>query len=101
MSSINEKGLGDLFGEAEDYKIQEKYTKEHNIVPKTIIKDIRDAITNDIEEEKIEKKKYSKREINDMVSRLETEMREAASKLDFERATELRDIIFELKDLNS
>ena len=28
MVSINEKGLGDLFGEAEDYKIQEKYTKE-------------------------------------------------------------------------
>ena len=28
MSSINEKGLGDIYGEAEDYKIQEKYTKE-------------------------------------------------------------------------
>ena len=34
-----------------------------------------------------------------MLVRLETEMREAAAKLDFERATELRDIIFELKDL--
>jgi len=80
--------------------IQEKYNSEHNIVPKTIIKEIRDAITNDVEEEKIEKKKYSKREINDMVSKLEAEMREAASRLDFERATELRDIIFELKDLD-
>ena len=79
--------------------IQEKYNKEHNITPKTIIKEIRDAITNEVEEEKIEKQKYSKKEINDMVSRLEVEMREAASKLDFERATELRDIIFELKGI--
>ena len=79
--------------------IQEKYNKDHNITPKTVIKEIRDAITNDVEEEKIEKKKYSKREINDMISKLEVEMREAASKLDFERATELRDIIFELRDM--
>ncbi len=80
--------------------IQEKYNKEHNIIPKTIVKSISEAITNEVEEEKIEKKKYSKKEINDMVHKLEIEMREAASKLDFERATELRDIIFELKDLN-
>ena len=79
--------------------IQEKFNKDHNIVPKTIVKEIRDAVTNDIEEEKIEKKKYSKKELNDMVSKLEIEMREAASKLDFERATELRDIIFELRDI--
>ena len=79
--------------------IQEAYNKKHNIVPKTIVKEIREAITNDVEEEKIEKKKYSKRELNDMISRLETEMKEAAAKLDFERATELRDIIFELRDI--
>ena len=35
-----------------------------------------------------------------MISRLEIEMKEAAAKLDFERATELRDIIFELRDIN-
>ena len=80
--------------------IQEKYNTEHNIIPKTIIKDIRDAITNEVEEQKIEKKEYSKKELNNMIIRLETEMKEAASRLDFERATELRDIIFELKDLN-
>ena len=79
--------------------IQEKYNKEHNITPKTIVKEIRDAVTNDVMEEKIEKKKYSKRELNDMISKLEIEMREAAGKLDFERATELRDIIFELRDI--
>ena len=80
--------------------IQEKYNKEHNITPKTIVKDIAESISNEVEEEKIDKKKYSKKEINDMVHKLEIEMREAASKLDFERATELRDIIFELKSLN-
>ena len=80
--------------------IQEKYNTDHNITPKTIVKAIRDAVTNEVEEEKVEKKKYSKKEINDMVSKLEIEMKEAASKLDFERATELRDIIFELKGIN-
>lgn len=79
--------------------IQENYNKEHGIIPKTIIKSISDAITNEVEEEKIEKKQYSKKELNNMIVRLETEMKEAASRLDFERATELRDIIFELKDL--
>lgn len=81
-------------------KIQEEYNRKHNIVPKTIIKSISDAITNEVEEEKIEKQKYSKKELNNMIIRLETEMKEAASRLDFERATELRDIIFELKDLH-
>lgn len=80
--------------------IQEQYNKEHNITPKTVVKEIREAISNFKEEEKVEKKQYSKKEINDMISRFEVEMREAASKLDFERATELRDIIFELKGLN-
>ena len=79
--------------------IQEKYNTDHNITPKNIVKEIRDAVTNDIEEEKIDKKKYSKRELNDMISKLEVEMREAAGRLDFERATELRDIIFELRDI--
>ena len=59
----------------------------------------KEAISNSVEEDKIEKKKYSKRELNDMIHRLEVEMKEAASRLDFERATELRDVIFELKDL--
>ena len=81
-------------------KLQEEYNKKHGIVPKTVIKEIRDAITNDVEEEKIEKKKYSKKELNDMISRFEVEMKEAAAKLDFERATELRDITFELKDID-
>ena len=79
--------------------IQEKYNQEHGIVPKTVSKAIKEAISNEIDETKVEKKEYSKSELKAMISRLESEMREAASKLDFERATELRDIIFELKDI--
>ena len=79
--------------------IQEKYNLEHNIVPKTVSKAIKEAISNEIEETKVEKKQYSKSEMKSMISKLEAEMREAASRLDFERATELRDIIFELKDM--
>ena len=80
--------------------IQEAYNKEHNITPKTIIKAIGEAVTNDVIAEKVTEKKYSKKEINDIVGRLEKEMRQAAANLDFERATELRDTIFELKGLN-
>ncbi len=79
--------------------IQEKYNSEHGIVPKTIIKSIKEAITNEVEEAKIEKKEYSKKELQSMIERFEKEMKEAAAILDFERATELRDIIFELKDI--
>jgi len=76
--------------------IQDKYNKEHGIVPKTIIKTIKEVISNEVSE-KIEKPKLSKKEKNDMLIRIESEMREAAKMMDFERAMELRDILFELK----
>ena len=79
-------------------KIQDNYNKEHGIIPKTIVKEIRDLITNDDEDKKIETKtKYSKKEKKSMIERIEKEMMEAARNLDFERATELRDIMFELQ----
>ena len=79
-------------------KIQDKYNKDHGIVPKTIVKEIRDLISNEDEDKKIElKPKYSKKEKRNMIERIEKEMMEAARNLDFERATELRDIMFELQ----
>jgi len=77
--------------------IQDKYNKEHGIVPKTIIKEIRDVISNknDIYEEREEK--LSKKEKQKIMINIEKEMKEAASNLDFERAMELRDILFEMK----
>ena len=79
-------------------KIQEEYNKEHNIVPKTIIKEIRDLISNEDEiAKKEEKGKLSKKEKVDLIDKLTKEMNSAARNLDFERAMELRDIIFELQ----
>ena len=75
--------------------IQEKYNEENNIVPKTIIKEIREVISNISEEPKDNKK--SKKELQKDIEVIEKEMREAAKNLDFERAMELRDILFELK----
>jgi len=77
-------------------KIQDKFNKEHGIIPKTIIKSIKEVISNEVDE-KIEKTKLSKKEKTDMLIRIESEMREAAKNMDFERAMELRDILFELK----
>ena len=78
--------------------IQEEYNKEHGIVPKTIVKEIRDLITNEDEVSKKEHKdKLSKREKLDMIEKLRKEMNSAARNLNFEKAMELRDIIFELE----
>ena len=76
--------------------IQEEYNKEHNIIPKTIVKDIKEVISNNITTDK-KKTKMSKKEAHDMIDRIEEEMKQAAKALDFERAMELRDILFELK----
>lgn len=77
--------------------IQEEYNKEHGIVPKTIIKEIRDVITNVDDTKKEKTKKPTKKELAQMIDNVEREMREAAKNLDFERAMELRDILFEMK----
>ena len=78
--------------------IQESYNKEHNIVPKTIIKEIRDLISNEDEtNKKADKEKLSKKEKLDLIEKLKSEMNSAARNLNFERAMELRDIIFELE----
>ncbi len=81
--------------------IQEKYNEEHNIVPKTIVKEIRDLISNIDDKanskDKKNTKKMSKKELEKNIEELEQEMKDAAKHLDFERAMELRDLIFELK----
>ena len=78
--------------------IQEKYNEEHGIVPKTIIKDIKEVVSTSLDKPN-EKKKMNKKELNDMIIKVENEMNDAARKLDFERAMELRDILFELKGI--
>lgn len=77
--------------------IQEKYNEKHNIKPQTIIKSIRELISNNQEIEDVKPEKLSKKEKINLIMNIEVEMREAAKNLDFERATELRDILLELK----
>ncbi len=78
--------------------IQENYNKEHNIIPKTIIKEIREVITNNKELDEKTEVKLSKKEKEKMMFNIEEEMKRAAQNLDFERAMELRDILFEMKN---
>ncbi len=80
-------------------EIQIKYNKEHNIIPKTIKKKIMDVVTvNDEVEEKTRKRTIKDvKETEKIIKGLEEEMQKAAKELDFERAMELRDIIFEMK----
>lgn len=85
-------------------QIQEEHNAKHGIIPQTIQKGIRDSIraTKAAEEPeeyattgKIEK--LSKKEKEAMIANMETEMKEAAKALNFERAAELRDLLLELK----
>ncbi len=84
-------------------KKQVAYNKKHNITPQTVKKAIRDVLeaTHVAEEGEQYKtaniKKMSKLEIKDMIVRLEKDMKKASRELAFEKAAELRDIIFELK----
>lgn len=78
--------------------IQEEYNKEHHITPQTIIKEIREVVSNEIKDDSgKEKTKMSKKDKALLMQSIETQMNEAAKNLDFERAMELRDILFEMK----
>ena len=80
--------------------IQEEYNKEHGIVPKSIIKDIRlplKVIDDPLNGKSKSKGKMTRKEREIEIRRIEKEMKEAARNLDFERAATLRDILFELK----
>lgn len=84
--------------------IQMAYNEAHGIVPKTIIKPIREVVhskeTKQMTAKYLKKKqKLSKKDTATLIADLEKEMRQAAADLDFERAAELRDMVFELKGL--
>lgn len=81
-------------------ELQLAYNKEHGIVPKTIIKDIRDVIEISSKEEvngKAAGKSMSKKEKDELIAKLTVQMKEAAKLLEFEHAAYLRDKINELK----
>lgn len=82
-------------------QIQMKYNTEHGIVPRTIMKPVRDIVrskeTKEMTARYLRRKKLGKKDTETYIKELEAEMKEAAGSLDFERAAELRDMIFELK----
>ncbi|MBQ4163700.1 MAG: UvrB/UvrC motif-containing protein, partial [Turicibacter sp.] len=80
-------------------EIQEKYNEEHDIIPMTVRKDVRDVIraTEVVEKEAKYDKKMSRKDKEKLMQKLEKEMKEAAKALDFETAATLRDAMLELK----
>ena len=81
-------------------EIQEKYNEEHDIIPMTVRKDVRDVIraTEIVEKEAMYDKKMSRKDKQKLMQKLEKEMKEAAKALDFETAATLRDAMLELKN---
>ena len=77
--------------------IQMEYNKEHGIIPKTIMKKIPEIVSNNLEKKVKEEEHLSKYEKEKLIASIEKEMLEAAKNLEFERATELRDILFEMR----
>lgn len=81
-------------------KIQIKYNEKHGIVPKTTKRALKDKkIVEDLDIEGTDISKIPKDELRLLISDLENDMKEAAAKLDFERAASLRDQIATLKGL--
>ena len=82
-------------------EIQQAFNEKHGIVPKTIVKDIRDVIEistkEDVEYKTQQKLKMSKQERLVLIDKLTKQMKEAAKLLDFEHAAFLRDKIKELR----
>ena len=80
--------------------IQMKYNREHGIVPKTIVKDVRDVIEITSKEDSKDRrsfKKLTRPEREKVIEQMSKEMKEAARLLEFEHAAFLRDKIQELK----
>ena len=80
-------------------EIQDKYNKEHGITPKTVVKEVREVIDMSAKDDmaKAKEKKLSPKQKQALREKLTAEMREAAQKLDFERAAYLRDTIAKIK----
>ena len=80
-------------------ELQDAYNKAHGIVPKTIVKSVRDLleISSDAAGTSKSEEKMSRKEREETIARLEKEMRQAAKMLEFEYAAQLRDRIIRLR----
>ncbi|MFA5560294.1 MAG: excinuclease ABC subunit UvrB [Acholeplasmataceae bacterium] len=79
--------------------LQEAYNQKHNVDPATIQKEIHQQISfkEEILEEEKDYQKITKKDREKLIKKIEKQMQEAAKKLNFEEAAELRDILFELR----
>ena len=84
-------------------ELQEAYNKEHGITPRTIKKAVRDLISISKEGAKTQKKlekdmeSMSRKELEELIGKVQKQMKAAAADLNFEMAAELRDQMIELK----
>ena len=81
-------------------KIQDAFNQEHGIVPKTVIKSVREILEMSKGEETAQKKagrKLTKKEVEEEIIKIEKQMKEAAKMLEFEYAAILRDRLIELR----
>ncbi len=79
-------------------KIQMAYNRDHNIIPRNVVRKLKDKKIEDKVEDIQEIDNITIEEVDILIEELEVEMKEAAQKLDFERAAKLRDRIQELKE---
>lgn len=88
-------------------RIQEEYNRAHGIVPQTVIKSLDDPLMQMISADyvdleklvRLEEKFSSIEELKAEIERVEKEMKECAKRFEFERAAELRDRLFSLRQL--
>ena len=84
--------------------IQIAYNEKNHITPKSIVKELNEIIhskeTKEMSKKFMMKNKHTKAEKQKLMAQIEAEMREAAKQLNFERAAELRDILYEIRDEN-
>ena len=81
-------------------KIQDDFNKEHGIVPRTVIKSVREILElskSEAEAQKRSGKKLTRSEVAEEIAKLEKQMKEAAKMMEFEYAAVLRDRIIELR----
>ena len=82
--------------------IQDEYNKKNNIIPKTIIKELNETIhskeTKEMASKYLKKKKHKKKKKDALIESITKEMKAAAKELNFERAAELRDMLYEIRD---
>ena len=106
-SDLNEKKAADQMVKTDRRRaIQDAYNRKNGIIPKTIVKGIRDVIEVGTDDEKGRKyrktaaseRKLSKSEAEKLIAELTAEMKRAAQKLEFEQAAFLRDEISRIRD---